>query len=293
MQQLGTFLFSGDIMSPDLRARLLKIMGTTLTLIALGWAGDLHRKMGLVLYTEQFLAIILGLTIAFTFLLTSQKGDKSKGVLWYDALAAFLSITISVYIAVFFASLVNELSYSPVHLVVISSIIVLLVIEGLRRMVGWPLTIVILSFVLFGMFGHLIPGQLSGRQVSFSRLFLYLGLDSNGILGLPLIVGATIVIPFIFFGQILSKSGGSDFFTDLSVSLMGRFRGGSAKIAVVASALFGSISGSAVSNVATTGVITIPLMTKSGYRARVAAAIEAVASTGGQLMPLSWGRPPF
>ena len=95
----------------------------------------------------------------------------------------------------------------------------------------------------------------------------------------------TIVVAFVFFGRILFVSGGSEFFTDIAMVLMGRFRGGQAKISIFASSLFGSISGSTVSNVVTTGVVTIPLMRKGSYQAHHAGAIEAVASTGGQLMP--------
>jgi TRAP transporter 4TM/12TM fusion protein len=112
-------------------------------------------------------------------------------------------------------------------------------------------------------------------------------------LGVPLTVATTIVVAFIFFGQLLFKSGGSEFFTDISLALMGRYRGGSAKIAITASGLFGSISGSAVSNVVATGVITIPLMRQGGYPAHLAGAIEAVASTGGQLMPPVMGAAAF
>jgi TRAP transporter 4TM/12TM fusion protein len=112
-------------------------------------------------------------------------------------------------------------------------------------------------------------------------------------LGLPMLVATTIVIAFIFFGQLLFASGGSAFFTDIALALMGRFRGGSAKIAVTASCLFGMISGSAVSNVASVGVITIPLMRRGGYPAHIAAAIESVASTGGQLMPPVMGAAAF
>jgi TRAP transporter 4TM/12TM fusion protein len=112
-------------------------------------------------------------------------------------------------------------------------------------------------------------------------------------LGLPMMVATTIVIAFIFFGQILFASGGSAFFTDISLALMGRYRGGSAKIAITASAMFGMISGSAVSNVTSTGVITIPMMRRGGYPAHVAGAIEAVASTGGQLMPPVMGAAAF
>ncbi len=114
---------------------------------------------------------------------------------------------------------------------------------------------------------------------------MYLYLDTNGMLGLPLVVAATVVLAFVLFGNVLFQSGGATVLTDFAMATMGRFRGGPAKIAVLASSLFGSISGTAVSNVVMTGSITIPLMKRTGYRPHVAAAIEAVASTGGQIMP--------
>ena len=130
------------------------------------------------------------------------------------------------------------------------------------------------------------------RSVS-QQLAFYLVWDPGSMLGLPVLVAATIVIAFVFFGNLLFASGGSAFFTDIALSLMGRYRGGSAKIAVTASCLFGMISGSAVSNVASVGVLTIPLMRRGGYPAHVAAAIESVASTGGQLMPPVMGAAAF
>ncbi|HVO13850.1 MAG TPA: TRAP transporter fused permease subunit, partial [Alphaproteobacteria bacterium] len=166
-------------------------------------------------------------------------------------------------------------------------------IDGVRRIIGIPLTIVALVFIAYCLWGHLIPGKLAGRPLDLSRLMVYLSMDTNALLGTPLIVGTTVVVPFIFFGALLTLSGGSAFFTDIAMALMGRYRGGPAKIAVSASALFGMISGSAVSNVASVGVITIPLMRQAGYAARTAAAIEAVGSTGGQLMPPVMGAAAF
>ena len=137
------------------------------------------------------------------------------------------------------------------------------------------------------------PGVLAGLPVPVPRLAYYLVWDPGSMLGLPVMVAATIVIAFVFFGNLLFASGGSAFFTDIALTLMGRYRGGSAKIAVTASCLFGMISGSAVSNVASVGVLTIPLMRRGGYPAPIAAAIEAVASTGGQLMPPVMGAAAF
>ncbi|MGH7339471.1 MAG: TRAP transporter permease, partial [Candidatus Rokuibacteriota bacterium] len=120
---------------------------------------------------------------------------------------------------------------------------------------------------------------------SWERIAAYLYLDASGLLGLPLTVAAAIVVAFILFGQALYAVGGDKFLTDLALAVMGRYRGGSAKVAIVSSSLFGTVSGSAVSNVVVDGAITIPMMKRTGYPGHLAAATEAVASTGGQIMP--------
>src|SRR5690606_30754470 len=125
------------------------------------------------------------------------------------------------------------------------------------------------------------------------RLILYLGVDTSGLFGIVMLVGVTVVLPFLLFGQLLLYSGGASFFNDLSLALMGRYRGGAAKIAVMASSMFGSISGIVVSNILATGIITIPLMKRAGFKPHQAAAIEATASNGGQLMPPVMGAVAF
>ena len=148
-------------------------------------------------------------------------------------------------------------------------------------------------FLIYAVAADMVPTSMEGRATDWQKLAGYLALDVNGILGIPLKMGASIVVPFILFGMLLSNTGAANWFTDFALTLMGRFRGGAAKIAIFASALFGSISGSAVANVVATGVVTIPLIKRSGYGARHAAAIEAVASTGGQLMPPVMGASAF
>lgn len=270
-----------------------QILGTTLALCSLAWAGDVPRLLGFVLYTEQYLAFILGLALCLVYLRQPFRGKARMRVPWYDAAAAAMGLFIGVYIAVTYPTLVDELSYRPPLIIALGTVTLILSVEGLRRLIGMPLTIVVLCFFIYALFGDLVPGQLAGRPIELQGLLVYLPLDTNAMLGTPLIVATTIVIPYIFIGQLLSRSGGANFFTDISMALMGRFRGGSAKICIVASALFGMISGSAVSNVATVGVLTIPLMQKGGFPARIAAAIEAAGSTGGQLMPPVMGAAAF
>ena len=162
---------------------------------------------------------------------------------------------------------------------------VLLVLEATRRMLGWILIWLAVVFILYARFSHLMPGIFNAPSSDWDRLLAYLYLDTNSMLGLPLTVMAEIVIAFILFGRVLYAMNADKFLTDAALALMGRYRGGPAKVAVGASSLFGTISGSVVSNVVMDGPITIPMMIRAGYPPSMAAAIEAVASTGGQIMP--------
>lgn len=274
--------------------QIAKIMGGTLVCLALAEALDLYRTVGLVLIKEQLLAVILGLALAIVLVAKPfVRNSPRQQVPWYDVAAAVLCFGACLYVAVFYLEIVDTLFERPTASVVSGTIIIAGVAECLRRTAGPLLFGFVLFFIAFGLMGHLIPGHFQGRDVDLDRLMIYVGLDSNGIIGLPIGVVVSIVIAFIFFGSLLNASGGSGFFTEISTALMGRYRGGSAKIAVVASSLFGSISGSAVSNVVSTGVITIPMMKKGGYPSEKAGAIEAVASTGGQLMPPMMGAAAF
>jgi TRAP transporter 4TM/12TM fusion protein len=170
---------------------------------------------------------------------------------------------------------------------------VVLVLEGARRTTGWILVVLGAVFILYARFAWLVPGMFGGEGIPWDRLLNYLFLDPNGLLGLPMQVTAYIILGFVLFGNFLFSVGGGDFVIDFSHMIFGRFRGGPAKVAIAGSSLFGTISGSAVANTATTGVITIPMMKKTGYKPYMAGAIEAVASTGGQLMPPFMGASAF
>ena len=171
--------------------------------------------------------------------------------------------------------------------------LLLLVLEATRRTSGGVLVAIILILSAYVFIGPHMPGDFATRPVSPARLITYLGLDTNGMIGIILSVAVLIVVPFTLMGQVLGRTGGAAYFADLAMSAMGRFRGGAAKIAVFGSALFGMISGAAVSNVVAVGIVTIPLMSRSGFSPTRAAAIEAVGSTGGQLMPPVMGAAAF
>jgi len=253
----------------------------------IAFAADLFRRVGWVFYPEQFFAVMLGLAMALVFLhVPAGKGRERTGPIpWYDKIAALISIVCGVHIANRYPVLAEMMADLPAEGLITAIFVVPLILEGLRRTTGYTLMLVALAAIVLALVAGSLPEPLTGRSMSPARLVFFLTWDTSALLGTPLRIISTVVVSFILFGQSLFLSGGSAFFTDSSMVLMGRFRGGPAKIAIVASSLFGTISGSVVANVVSTGVVTIPLMKQAGYRPHIAGAIEAVASTGGQLMP--------
>ena len=265
---------------------LRPVLALAIAMGALLWAVDFYRRIGLLFLPEQYLAATFAAALALTFLHFPARPGTRRGKLpWYDALLSLLGFVTGIYVAIDFPDLSGRMFEAPIQGLVSSSIFLVLTAEGLRRTVGAPLVIILAFFIAYALVGHLVPGALQSREVQFDRMLVYLGIDTSGLFGLIMMVGVTVVIPFLFFGQLLSESGGSGFFNDLSLALMGRFRGGAAKISVLASSLFGSISGVVVSNILATGVVTIPLMKRTGFSPSYAGAVEATASNGGQLMP--------
>ena len=252
-----------------------------------GWVLDLPRRFGVSLYTEQLLAVCLGLSLAISFI---NAKFPSRWLGWAGAIA---SLAICGYIAARYEPLTNEIAFLPLEGVIGSAILIVLVLEATRRTAGGVLVAIILVISAYVFIGPHMPGDFATKEVSPQRLLVYLGLDVNGMIGAILNVAVLIVVPFTLMGQVLGRTGGAAYFADLAMSSMGRFRGGAAKIAVVGSALFGMISGAAVSNVMAVGIVTIPLMSRSGFSPTRAAAIESVGSTGGQLMPPVMGAAAF
>lgn len=177
--------------------------------------------------------------------------------------------------------------------IVFGSILVIILFDACRRTIGLPIVILASLFILYGLFGAYLPDPLSHRGYSLKRVASQIYLGGGGIFGTPLGVSATFVTGVVVLGALLEKTGAGQVLMDFATALTGRMRGGPAKAAVVGSSLMGMISGTAVANVLTTGPISIPLMRKSGYRKEAAGAIEAVASTGGQLMPPVMGAAAF
>jgi TRAP transporter 4TM/12TM fusion protein len=265
------------------------IFQSLLVVVVVVWVLDLPRRLlGVSFYVEQMLAVALGLTVALSFI--AETGRRRH---WSDWVAVVAALVLCGYIAARYEALTLQSAELPLDGLIVSGLLVFLVLEGSRRVSGWGFVGIILAMAVYIFISPHLAGDFQTRYVSPERLIIYLGLDLNGTIGPILQVSVLIVIPFTILGQVLARTGGADFFADLSMSAMARFRGGAAKISVVGSALFGMISGSAVSNVLAVGIVTIPSMTRSGFSKYRAAAIESVGSTGGQLMPPVMGASAF
>ncbi|GGE45442.1 TRAP transporter permease [Actibacterium pelagium] len=268
-------------------------LATVMCVACILWNLEVHTRLGFALLRQQYMALQLGLALAIAFLRFGWRGEVVGRPSILDIGIAVTCLGVLLYAAYDFVWLLKEQFYRPWQITMIGAVVVFAVMEGIRRRAGMMLYFIVGVFLVYALFADKVPGRLIGRELSPQRLVDYVGFDSSAVFSLPLAVGTITVLLFVFFGQLLFAAGGGAFFTDLAMAATGRSRGGSAKIAVVGSALFGSISGSAVSNVATTGVITIPLMQRGGYSKEDAGAIEAVASTGGQLTPPIMGAAAF
>lgn len=273
---------------------ITSFLGVGLVAGAIAYATDMFGRVGLVVYGEQFVAGMLAASLLLLFLAVPARGGPRVGAPpWYDIALGVAGAAAAGYMSLYFVELGTMMFFAPIDGLIASVVVIALAMEGVRRTTGWALVIIVIAFLIYALIGDKFSGALAARPTEPAQLAFYLGFDSNAILGAPIMVACTIVIAFVLFGNLLTATGGSNFFTDLALAMMGRYRGGSAKIAVVGSALFGSISGSAVANVVATGVVTIPMMKRGGYAPHQAGAIEAVASTGGSLMPPVMGAAAF
>ena len=233
------------------------------------------------------------LFLVFLLFPATTRSPKDR-VPWYDIILAIAALASNFYIFFVFdyVAFRFDISISFTNFL-IGMVALLLIIEATRRAVGKELVILCVISILYMLFGYLFPGFLRYRGMGLVRLVEYMAWSTDGPYGIVLQVSATYIFTFIYFGVLISKTGIGELFNDLAVAIFGRTRGGGAKVSVFASGLMGTISGIAVANVATTGSFTIPLMKKSGYSPTFAAAVEAVSSTGGQIMPPIMGASAF
>ncbi|PAD70373.1 C4-dicarboxylate ABC transporter [Bacillus sp. 7586-K] len=239
----------------------------------------------------------LGFALSLIFLLFPANRKKQKTgrfqITWYDGILAVLSIGVGAYWPLFFDDLVMSVGRLSTLDFIVGAIAILLVLEATRRAVGLPIMIIAVIFVLYGLFGQYMPGFLSHRGLTLERLVQTMFFTTDGILGTPLAVSSTFIFLFLLFGAFLIRTGVGQYFNDLSIAVAGRRIGGPAKVAIFSSALQGTISGSSVANVVTSGAFTIPMMKNLGYKKEFAGAVEAASSTGGQLMPPIMGAAAF
>jgi TRAP transporter 4TM/12TM fusion protein len=249
---------------------------------------------GTSIFIQQYLALFWGLICSLIFLtVPAKKGSPREEVPWYDVILSVASICLGLYVTLFYPKILLTLGVIDPTRVVLGLTAILIVLETTRRLEGWPLTIIILCFIGYALFSNYFPGILHSRAVPWRRLAIQLCLGADSLFGTPLKMAVMVVFAYVLFGGFLSNTGGSEFFVGIANSLFGRRRGGAAKAAVVASMLLGGFSASAVGNVATIGVVTIPMMKKAGYPAIFAAAVEAVSGTGDLIVPPIMGTAAF
>jgi len=272
-------------------ARVIAVVAVSLSLYQLYTAGI----AALTALVQR--SIHLGAILALTFLLKPpfEKARKDRVNVWF--VVDWILVLASVYCTYYICNNLDAIferqgDWLPKDLWV-SVIGTLLVMEACRRVIGLFMTGICVVAILYAMYGPYMPMLIIHKGYSIERIATTLWLTTEGIFGLPIGVAATFVYVFVLFGAFLESTGGGSFFIDLAYALTGRFSGGPAKTSVVASGFMGSVSGSAVGNVVATGSFTIPMMKKVGYRPHVAGAIEAAASTGGQLMPPIMGAGAF
>jgi TRAP transporter 4TM/12TM fusion protein len=270
-------------------ALLFRIYAFVLLFGGLLWALDVPSRLGMALIEPEWLGPYLGVATAAAFL----KWPYRHTVGALDVVLGLLAIACWLWLAVNYATWMFAVDGYTLDKFLPGLLGIGLMIEGVRKSCGRSIAILLLIMLAYGLLGFLLPRPLQADDISPQLLVMYLYSDTNAIPGQVLSIIATVVLAFVVFGKLMEVSGATSFFTDTAMALMGRRRGGPAKIAVAASGLMGSISGSPVSNIMSTGVVTIPLMKRMGFNPEQAAAVEATAATGGVLAPPIMGATAF
>lgn len=277
--------------------KIILVLGIILCSFHLGasWMGTFTAMRQRTFHVGMVL--IIALLANLNKKINDENWKPNIGQIAYEIISGIFIIATATfalfYLYIFDSELVMHIGRATTLDFVLGICLLISLLEVTRRCIGWIMPCIAIVFVLYAKYGNYLPASMASKGYSWHRIATYLLLSDGGIFGTPVGVSATVVIMFIIFGSFLQFSGAGKAFIDLAFSVFGRFRGGPAKVAVVASALFGMINGSAIANVASTGSLTIPLMKKVGYTPEVAGAVSAVASTGGQIMPPIMGAAAF
>jgi len=237
-------------------------------------------------------AAVLGL-IFLMFPTRRNFGPMIGGIPLYDWAFALLVAAACLYLPIIFDELTFRIGMPNTADMVMGTILVVLLLEATRRAMGWVLPAIVIVFILYGLYGNHLTGVLAHPGASWEGFISHVYLTQEGIFGIPVKVVATFVFHFVLFGVLATRMGLGQFFIDLAAIVAGRYPGGPAKVAVVSSAMFGTISGSSIANTVTTGSLTIPAMKRIGYKPHFAGAVEAAASAGGQITPPIMGAAAF
>ncbi len=276
---------------PDIEVRGRKLTGyykVFFGLIAAGFSGFYLYTSGFGLVSSETNRAFYLLFTAILIFLSYPLGKKSstgKPTIFDFILIILVTASIGYWVDQYVPYAMERVSSPNKWDTIMGIIAILLIVETSRRALGWAIPIIAFIFLLQLYYGAYLPGKLSHSGLPFTRIIEFTFSTQEAMFGVITSTFATFVFPFMIFGAFLEKSGAGNFFMDLSASLTGKWRGGPAKIAVFSSALFGSISGSSVANVVASGTFTIPMMKKVGFKNHHAGAIEAISSTGGQIMP--------
>lgn len=242
---------------------------------------------------QRCVHLSFGISLVFLLCPTKKSWIKKGRFHPLDVLLAVISMVPPIYILVNYQDLILRAGTVTMTDSIVGAIGIIMVLEAARRIVGLPIVIVVVCFLAYGFFGRYMPGPLAHRGLTIQQMVGHLFFTTEGVFGIPMGVSSTFIFLFILFGAYLEKTGLGKFFIDIANAIAGWASGGPAKVAVISSALQGTISGSSVANVVGSGSFTIPMMKKLGYHKNFAGAVEAAASTGGQLMPPIMGAAAF
>lgn len=255
---------------------------------------QLYATLSGAITAQVLRATHLAFVQLLAFLLFPPTKNNPRNTLpWYDIVLGLIGLACWLYIVVNFDSLVRRSGNNTPLDVAVGIVGILVLFESCRRIVGFPIMIIAGSFIVFAFAGKYLPGFLHHRGYSLQRVVCHLFYNTEGIMGTPIGACSTFIFLFILFGALLEKTGIGHFFIDVCNALAGGASGGPAKVAVLSSALLGTVSGSSVSNTVGSGSFTIPMMKRLGYKGEFAGAVEAAASTGGQIMPPIMGAAAF